>query len=67
MKTKLTKVLKQEWLEALKSGKYVQGKAQLKHKGKYCCLGVICDIHPKRVRAEKAVNKIIDELKQLNK
>lgn len=37
-----------EWIEALRSGKYKQGKMQLKlaHKkgDQFCCLGVLCDI-----------------------
>lgn len=38
-------VLKQKWIDALRSGKYKQGKSYLKTKdGKYCCLGVLCEI-----------------------
>jgi hypothetical protein len=35
--------LKAKWVEALRSGKYVQGRMQLYHKGSnsYCCLGVL--------------------------
>jgi hypothetical protein len=29
------------WLAALRSGKYKQGRGQLQHSGKYCCLGVL--------------------------
>lgn len=36
--------IKTKWLEALKSGKYVQGRGKLRHDGKYCCLGVLCDV-----------------------
>lgn len=46
--------IKTKWLEALRSGKYKQGRFQLKHTGifseggeypeRYCCLGVLCDI-----------------------
>lgn len=36
---------KQKWIEALRSGKYEQGKACLKTEdSKFCCLGVACDI-----------------------
>lgn len=41
--------LKQEWINALRSGKYEQGRNYLKTKNrhgviKYCCLGVLCEI-----------------------
>ncbi len=36
--------IKEKWLEALRSGDYEQGKYCLSSEGKYCCLGVLCDI-----------------------
>ena len=43
--------VKQQWVEALRSGKYQQGTAALrKHKDgqdQYCCLGVLCDLYTK--------------------
>lgn len=33
------------WIEALRSGKYKQGRDYLKIHDQYCCLGVMCDIH----------------------
>ena len=33
-----------KWVAALRSGKYKQGKGKLRHEGRYCCLGVACDI-----------------------
>ena len=42
--TKLTSKQKKAWVDALRSGKYEQGKEILKRDGKYCCLGVLCDI-----------------------
>lgn len=41
---------KAKWLEALRSGKYIQGRKWLKHRilpegsFKYCCLGVMCEL-----------------------
>lgn len=47
------KELKQKWVEALRSGRYIQGHGSLrdsvsrdKPELQYCCLGVLCDIHP---------------------
>jgi hypothetical protein len=37
--------IKTKWVEALRSGKYVQGKGMLRFKdNNFCCLGVLCDI-----------------------
>lgn len=36
--------VKQVWLEALESGRYEQGQAELRQRNRYCCLGVLCDI-----------------------
>jgi hypothetical protein len=43
----MDKRIKYLWLEALTSGEYEQGKFQLKSENKFCCLGVLCDIHRK--------------------
>ncbi len=38
--------IKKEWVKALKSGKYKQGRRELKTKeSEYCCLGVLCELH----------------------
>lgn len=37
--------VKKLWLEALRSGKYEQGRGKLRSTdNKFCCLGVLCDI-----------------------
>ena len=36
--------IKDRWVEALRSGKYKQGKRVLKQGENFCCLGVLCDI-----------------------
>lgn len=42
---KLDSELKQQWIDALRSGKYQQGEGSLRTKDdEYCCLGVLCDI-----------------------
>lgn len=41
----MSKILKKKWLNALRSGKFKQGRAILRNKnGEYCCLGVLCAI-----------------------
>ena len=44
----LTKEIKEKWLTALKSGEYTQGPRKLYNidTNRYCCLGVLANIHP---------------------
>lgn len=51
--------LKTKWLEALRSGKYEQGKHYLKEGGKYCCLGVLCEV----AGLESELNSVFDTSK----
>ncbi len=39
----------EQWLEALESGEYTQGRRTLSRSGSYCCLGVACDVYQKAV------------------
>ena len=39
-------IVKKLWLAALRSGVYPQGEGRLFRKGKYCCLGILCEISP---------------------
>lgn len=42
---KLKSEIKLKWVNALRSGKYDQGKGRLKDdENKFCCLGVLCDV-----------------------
>ncbi len=36
--------LQKKWIEALRSGKYQQGKGMLNRGDQYCCLGVACEV-----------------------
>lgn len=36
--------LARRWIEALRSGKYGQGRKYLRRGDNYCCLGVLCDL-----------------------
>jgi hypothetical protein len=53
--------VKQKWLDALRSGQYLQGNGALlcrsiDNSPKYCCLGVLCDIHSKATGCAWDVN-----------
>jgi hypothetical protein len=37
--------IKKLWVEALRSGDYKKGKNQLRSGSKFCCLGVLCNLH----------------------
>ena len=43
---------KELWLTALRSGKYQQGTGALNKNGKFCCLGVLCDISVEMLQLE---------------
>lgn len=36
--------LKAKWIAALRSGKFKQGRGQLRKGNEYCCLGVLCKV-----------------------
>lgn len=41
----MKKRLKNQWIKALRSGEYKQGRQRLRSsKEEFCCLGVLCDI-----------------------
>ena len=45
----MNKDIKKLWVNALLSGEYKQGKGILKDlNNKFCCLGVLCEIHSKQ-------------------
>ena len=41
---KMPLAIKQRWIDALRSGQYLQGRGQLQADGKFCCLGVLCEV-----------------------
>ena len=44
----MNKELKQKWIDALRSGKYTQGRGVLRSRtNSFCCLGVLLDISGK--------------------
>jgi hypothetical protein len=45
----MNKKIKKEWVEALRSNEYTQGKKVLRDlDNNFCCLGVLCDIYNKK-------------------
>lgn len=43
--------VKQQWLRALRSGRYKQGQNRLRtNKDGFCCLGVLCDVYNKGLK-----------------
>lgn len=44
--------IKQEWTEALRSGKYQQGRQALRVGDTFCCLGVLCELHAEQTGHE---------------
>jgi len=55
-----------EWIEALRSGEYQQGKYSLKiNEDIYCCLGVLCDkVKPKEWKQREGEEYIIYDEKE---
>jgi hypothetical protein len=41
---KMDSALKAKWLDALRSGPFIQGRGYLERNGEHCCLGVLCAI-----------------------
>ncbi len=44
--------VKKAWLEALRSGEFKQAKQKLRINDKYCCLGVLCELHRRECGGE---------------
>lgn len=57
----MNKKVKKMWIAALTSGKYKQGKGQLRSGNKFCCLGVLCNLHA-QAHPEIAAKQKIAEL-----
>jgi hypothetical protein len=50
----MNSIIKEKWLTALRSGKFKQGKEELRTlEDKFCCLGVLCDIYRKETKLGK--------------
>lgn len=42
---KMNPYVKKLWLKALRNGEYKQGQNQLREGNRFCCLGVLCNLH----------------------
>lgn len=58
----MKKTIAEKWVQALRSGKYKQGREVLHNnedgKDTYCCLGVLCDLYQQDRRSKK--KKMLD-------
>jgi hypothetical protein len=59
--------VKTKWLAALRSGEFEQGAVRLKTEvrdgtSKFCCLGVLCELHDKEHGCEQSYESISGEL-----
>ncbi len=41
----MKRAIAKQWVAALRSGQYKQGTGQLRQGDKFCCLGVLCNLH----------------------
>lgn len=67
---KFTQEIKDKWLEALKSGDYIQGRGilvvtkndiyNISGKTEHCCIGVLGHIHPELQNDQKLSNTSLD-------
>jgi hypothetical protein len=57
--------IKDKWVAALLSGEYQQGHYNLKQNNKFCCLGVLCDIHSKETGTEWFENTYLNNIEDL--
>lgn len=54
--------MRDKWCKALRSGDYPQGRYHLCIDGKYCCLGVLCELNLDKVEKVRADNCYNDYL-----
>jgi hypothetical protein len=57
----MNKEIADKWIEALRSGEYEQGIASLQSGGRFCCLGVLCDLAIKEGNDVKRRADIIEK------
>lgn len=59
--------VKQQWVAALRSGEFTQGRTKLKTERtdmapKHCCLGVLCELHDRQKAIPQSFQSIAGEL-----
>ncbi len=59
----------EQWAAALRSDEYKQGYGQLRNNDKFCCLGVLCNLHaqahPNIAARQKYSNRYISQAYEL--
>ena len=53
--------VKMAWLKALRSGRYLQNRKGLRTEHKFCCLGVLCDLHRRVHHGKWDLFQVADE------
>lgn len=60
----MDKIIVQNWIDALRSGKYNQGRKYLHtyidSDHRFCCLGVLCDLNTSVVKKQEKVDKELE-------
>jgi hypothetical protein len=63
--------IKSKWVSALRSGEYKQTTAKLRGYDKFCCLGVLCNLHaqahPKIAARQKSISSYMGQTEDLPK
>lgn len=59
----MRKKVKKLWVDALMSGRYVQGKSQLcSRDNRYCCLGVLTELYIEQMKKNRKKTKITKQI-----
>ncbi len=53
--------IKAKWVAALRSGDFTQGTGALNYDGRYCCLGVLCELGRQEGVVEKEVEGLFGQ------
>lgn len=59
--SKMNPEFKQPWIDALRSGKYEQGRNALCKDNKFCCLGVLCEINIEKLNIKVEVDQHLEK------
>lgn len=54
--------LRRQWVAALRSGEFTQTRGYLCHKGRYCCLGIACEVFDRAFPGELEREVLTDRI-----